>query len=102
MSEQSKKYTGFSEKEALRDMLMTERHLLDCYRAVLETGGSTRVRACMIGGFCKAAGDLNDVTEEAERRFCSAMYAREEDEQKIALKYKRYLKEIKNSINTEK
>lgn len=83
-------------------MLMTERHLLDCYRAVLETGGSTRVRACMIGGFCKAAGDLNDVTEEAERRFCSAMYAREEDEQKIALKYKRYLKEIKNSINTEK
>lgn len=101
MADLGKKYTGLSENEALRDMMMTERYLLGRYRSALENGGSARVRACLVSCFGKAAGDLGAVDGETERRECPAVYVREEEEQKAASKYKRYVKEIENSTDMD-
>ena len=100
MADLGKKRTGLSEREALLDMKGTERYLLERYRSALERGGSTRVRACLVAGFDKTAGDLRDVDEQSDRRDNSfAAYAREDDEQKTASKYKRYAKELENGMN---
>lgn len=96
MADLGKKRTGLSEREALLDMKGTERYLLERYRSALERGGSTRVRACLVAGFDKTAGDLRDVDEQTDRRDA---YAREDDEQKTASKYKRYAKELENGMN---
>lgn len=95
--QQSKRYTALSEQEALQDMEMTEKYLLERYRNALGNGGSARVRECLLSCFGKTANDLNDIRVQEERLNKPETFVREEEEKKIAAKYKQYVKKIENS-----
>ncbi len=97
MADKEKTVFTLNEREALEDMRLSQKYLTEKYSALLSNGGSNRVRTSVSGWITEIARGQDLLNTEIARRGESVYYARSEEEKRLALRLKKFKKEMENN-----